>query len=324
MTDRPFVSFIIPARNEAAGIGACLDAVAGLNYDRESYEWIVVDNGSLDDTLKIAGAKGARTFLSPGGTVAGVRNFGVEKARGDLIAFIDADCVIDRDWLKNALGHLEDPAVACVGSHPEIPKKSTWVQRSWSVQSRGGAAVEEVDWLPSMNILVRKNAFTEVGGFNESLVTCEDVDLCYRLKDRRYRIVSDRAVKSVHYGEAKTPREFFLKERWRGRSNLQGLLAHGIYLRELPSLALPVLYLALIVLLPAAAVYGFLSGASLPLFTILAVLLLLPLVMALRAALRARAGSSVAALSVLYFLYAVARAVALLPGRRARVKDAAT
>jgi cellulose synthase/poly-beta-1,6-N-acetylglucosamine synthase-like glycosyltransferase len=325
MTSQPFVSFIIPALNEEDIIGRCLDAVAGLNYDRELYECIVIDNGSRDDTLKIAAARGGKTFTMSGGTISRLRNFGAQKARGDFLAFVDADCVIDRDWLENALRHFRDSTVACVGSHPGIPEPSTWVQKSWNVQSRSQASVEQVDWLPSMNILVRKNAFIEVRGFNESLMTCEDVDFCYRLKEKRYTIVSDRSIKSVHHGEAKTALEFFRKERWRGRGNLQGLLSHGIYWREVPSLALPISYLILIALLPAAVVYSYFVGLHLLLLITLGGLSLVPLVLSLRASIRARDFSRLATLMFLYQLYSVARAIAVIPTRRgSRHKDLVT
>ena len=177
-----FISFIIPARNEEEMIGTCLDAVNEMDYDSRLFESILVDNGSVDNTAKIGRLKGARVFTMPGETISALRNFGAKEAKGDFLAFIDADCVVYRDWLQNALHHFRDPEVGCVGSYPSIPEKSSWVQKAWTLQTQRKGRIKEVDWLPSMNILVRRNALEDVGGFNESLITCEDVDLCYRLK----------------------------------------------------------------------------------------------------------------------------------------------
>jgi GT2 family glycosyltransferase len=99
-----------------------------------------------------------------------------------------------------------------------------------------------------MNLFVRKKHFFEIGGFNESLETCEDVDFCYRIK-RHGKIVSDSTIGVIHYGEAATLREFAGKEIWRGRGNLRGIISHGFSLKELPSLAIPVYFGVLLPLL---------------------------------------------------------------------------
>jgi glycosyltransferase involved in cell wall biosynthesis len=321
----PLVSFVIPARNEEKIIGTCLDAIGKLACERRLWECILVDNGSADATEEIASARGARVFVVPDGTISRLRNLGAKKAKGDFLAFIDADCVIDKDWLRNALPRFQDPAVGCVGSHPDIPEECSWVQKAWNVQTRRKRCVEEVDWLPSMNMLVRKDAFVDSGGFDESLITCEDVDFCYRLKKRKYKIISDCSVRAIHFGEARTVLEFFRKERWRGQSNLRGLLLHGIYLRELPSLALPVFYLILMAFFPVAMVHSFLKGFHVPLLVNLGSLLLPPLLLSVWISLRVRDLTRFAELTLLYYVYSLARAVAVIPvQQQGRYKDLST
>jgi glycosyltransferase involved in cell wall biosynthesis len=319
-SDPPFVSFVIPAKNEEEMIGQCLGAVNNLDYDPTRYECIVVDNGSVDDTVKIARLKGAKVLTMPSGTISALRNLGARQARGDYVAFIDADCVIDKDWLKNALPHFADPTIGCVGAHPGIPQESTWVQKTWQLQNTRTAAVEEVDWLPSMNMLVKRKAFLDCGGFNESLITCEDVDFCYRLK-RDFKIISDMNIKSVHFGEAKTVAEFFCKERWRGQSNLAGLLSHGFYWQEVPSLVLPIYCLVAIALLPLT-LFQVIDGSFVPVL-INAVAVLLPsLLLALRTSLKVSNFSCYASMSCLYLVYSLARAAAMIPFKQQeRCKD---
>lgn len=306
------MSFIIPARNEERTIGACLDAVGNLNHVRASYETILMDNGSTDKTVAIATQKGATVYTVPNVTISALRNLGAQKSQAEYLAFIDADCVIETDWLRNALARFHDPAVACVGCHPNPPSVGSWVQRTWALQNRRAAGVEDVDWLPSMNIVVRKSAFVDVGGFNESLTTCEDVDFCYRLKKKGYRVLSDLSLGSVHYGEARTVREFFKKERWRGQSNLQGLWSHGFYWSELPSVLLPVAYLILLGGLPASFFY-LLKGFPAPLAINFAGILLPPTLLALRTSKRARDFGCFGKLAYLYFIYAIARTAAIMP-----------
>jgi glycosyltransferase involved in cell wall biosynthesis len=317
MMGQPFISFIIPARNEEEIIGACLDAIGKLNYDRGLYECVLVDNGSVDKTAEIARAKGATVFTAPEVTVSTLRNLGAKKSRGDFLAFIDADCVVDQDWLRRALEHFQDLTVACVGSYPSIPEHCSWVQEAWALQNRTRAnSSEEVDWLASMNILVRRNAFVDIGGFNDSLATCEDVDFCYRLRRKKYRIISDQGIKAIHYGEARTVSDFFRKERWRGQSNLQGLLSHGFYWAEIPSLLLPIFYAVILAGLPITMIY-FVRGVHIPLLLNAAFILLPSLLMSLRRSRDIHDFLRLFQLAFLYFVYSLARTAAVFSRRQA-------
>jgi len=311
MKHNPFVSFIVPTRDEEQMIGPCLDAINRIQYDPRLFECIVVDNGSVDNTTEIARVKGAKVFELPGVTISALRNFGAKEARGDFLAFIDADCVVDRDWLGNALLHFKDSKVGCVGSYPVLPEKSSWVQRAWMLQIQTGKLVEEVRWLPSMNILVKRKAFEEAEGFNESLTTCEDVDFCYRLKEKGYRIVSDKSVRSVHFGEASTLREFVSKERWRGQSNLWGVLSHGLYLEELPSVTLPIFYLVALLALPFTLIHGLAKPSYLPFLFNLGFILTPPLLLSLRTSFKVGDFSCFHKLAFLYLIYSLARTASI-------------
>jgi glycosyltransferase involved in cell wall biosynthesis len=317
------VSFIIPARNEEKIIGACLDAICQVKSHGASWECLLVDNGSIDDTVKIGAAKGARVFSMPDVTISALRNFGAGRARGEFLAFIDADCVIGEEWLTNALSSCMDPTVGCVGSHPQNPHERSWVQNAWALQNRRIRQIEDIDWLPSMNILVKREAFLSVKGFNEALKTCEDVDFCYRLRQQGYRIVSDLNVRAVHYGEAKTIAEFFRKELWRSQSNVLGLLSHGLHWPELPSILLPFYYLIFIASLPLSTAYLLTKASYLPLFGNICAIVMPPCFLAVRTSIKARKYRCLLKLAFLYLVYAAARALGTIPVMRpGRLKDA--
>jgi glycosyltransferase involved in cell wall biosynthesis len=235
------VSIIIPTLNEEKYLPLCLDSISCLDYDRELIEIIVVDNGSTDQTREIAKSYGIKVFCDDSKNVSGLRNLGASKATGSILAFVDADCIVSKDWLSNALIYAERNDVAAWGSPPIVPDDSTWVQQTWYLVRKKDQIVKTVDWLESMNLFVRKHTFNSVRGFNETLVTCEDVDFSYRLK-KYGDILSDSRIKVTHLGEAKTVRDFFKKELWRGRSNIQGIFSHGITINELPSLSIPVYF----------------------------------------------------------------------------------
>ena len=309
----PFVSFVIPTRNEEKMIGPCLGAIRGLNYDARLYDVIVVDNGSIDGTVEVARQSGTKIIETSNATISTLRNIGAREAKGGFLAFIDADCVLDKYWLGKALLHFADPVVACVGSYTTIPEGSSWVQRAWASQNKNNKFVEEVDWLPSRSILVEARAFEAVRGFNETLITCEDVDFCYRLKKSNYKIISDHGLKSVHLGEARTLSDFFRKERWRGRSNFRGIFSHGFYLEEIPSLLLPVFYLIAILAVPILYIYSFVRGAYVPVAVDFGCVITPALLLALRRTIRTREFGWLGHLIVLYLVSLLARATAMLP-----------
>ena len=94
---------------------------------------------------------------------------------------------------------------------------------------------------------VRRRAFVEVGGFDETLTTCEDVDLCNRLRRAGWELLSDSRLYSVHLGDPKTLREVFLGELWRGQDNLKVSLRGPIVWSDLSGIVLPILSLGLVI-----------------------------------------------------------------------------
>lgn len=245
-------SIVIPAKNEERNLGRCLDSLLQVEWDPREFEIMVVDNGSSDRTPQIAREKGVQVFVKPALTIAGLRNFGAREASGEIVAFIDADCTVERNWLAEAARYLEEPGVACFGSPPRVPGDATWVQSAWYLVRRK-EAVGETDWLESMNMFVRREAFLSCGGFDEALVTCEDYDLSLRIKEAGL-LVNDSRIVATHYGEAATLGHFFRKERWRGKSNFSGFFRHGLVLKELPSLLAPTLHCLLAAALLAVPV----------------------------------------------------------------------
>jgi glycosyltransferase involved in cell wall biosynthesis len=258
-------SIIIPAKNEEANIGRCLDSILCMEWDRDDFEIIVVDNGSIDRTTAIALAKGVRLYKKPGCTISALRNFGATVAGGEILAFIDADCTVAADWLRNASFYLSSEEVAGFGSPPLVPENATWVQRSWFQIRKKKDLIGEADWLESMNFFVRKQAFETVGGFNEELVTCEDYDFSLRLKTLG-RVMSDGRLVVVHHGEAASIADFLRKEYWRGTSNLKGIMSHGISPKELPSVIFPLAYCLFVILFIAILFMGLLLAWQTPLF----------------------------------------------------------
>jgi hypothetical protein len=235
-------------------------------------------------------------------------------AHGDYLAFVDADMELTPDWLQNGLRVFTDQQVVVSGCFPDIPKDATWVQRSWSIHRRGRLSESKltpVGWLGSANLIVRRDAFLAIGGFNEHLKTTEDVDLCYRL-GQYGTILHNPAMEAVHWGEDPDLKTFWRKEVWRGIGNLRGVLSHGLRWDEVPSLGYP-LYVLCCALLTVLGIFVDLWYRHILLVPLSLTLLGLPaLLLALNTARLAKQPMSVLKLFLLYFIYGCARGYAVV------------
>ncbi|WP_183359081.1 glycosyltransferase [Geomonas limicola] len=315
----PFVSVVIPVKNEEMYISACLSAVMKQDYVGD-FEVLVVDNGSSDRTVPIvedyfSSFDRGRVIFKPEGTIASVRNAGWHHARGEVLAFLDGDSVPEPSWLREGVALLgAAPDISCVGFSAAPPLASdTWVEKAWFPISSTGKhrGTVEVRWLSSFNMLVRRDFFEAVQGFDENLVTCEDADLGTRLSEFSRLLLSD-CCHVRHLGTVKTVSSFVRKEFWRGKNSLTSFLKNGCKLAELPSVLIPVVYLVLSVFLIMQVIiyWGFHAANSRVFLPVLLFLIVLPLLMVLRKGVRG--GALVCQIWLLFTAYLVSRGVAIV------------
>jgi len=194
------VSVVVPAYNAERTLGACLEALT--RQVRPADEVVVVDNGSTDGTAAVAHRfsgrlPGLRVVVEPRAGEAAARNRGLEEARGDVIAFTDADCVPREDWLDQAVRTLGAwPECAAVAGEVAGYRPGRLVEKYLSVAAfptpTGPCVVEGLRFPPptfyTANFVVRRAALARVGPFDESLTVGLDVDLCVRLLRAGFRI----------------------------------------------------------------------------------------------------------------------------------------
>ena len=252
------ISFIVPVRNDAVRLGKCLEAIRRSDCGPLRVEIVVTDNGSIDQSPDVAHSAGAEVLNLPGCRVTALRNIGAGKAKADVLAFCDADNLIGPSWVGVALSLLEDSRVAAVGAPCTPPDPGTWVQRAYDGLRDHSPGTRSTRWLGAGNMAVRRTAFEEAGGFDESLDTCEDVDLCNRLRAAGWRVLTDSRLSNVHLGDPETLGEVFWGELWRGRDNLKVSLREKLSLGDLPSVAIPVVTLGLL----GAAIVGLLTAPA--------------------------------------------------------------
>ena len=249
------ISFVIAVRDDARRLERCLGSIALGIADGLAAEIIVADNGSIDDSPAVARRAGARVLVLPGFTIAELRNRGAAEASGDALAFVDADHEIAQTWIRDGLDALSGDRVGAAGALYTAPRDGTWVQRLYGGLRGTTTGRGDATWLGSGNLIVRREAFEAVGGFDASLAACEDVDFCRRLRGAGWRIIADERLVSVHHGDPATLGALFRAERWRGRDNLRVSLRRPVTLGDLPSAVIPIaeLLLALTAIVGLAA-----------------------------------------------------------------------
>ena len=310
----PRVSFIIPVLNGEKDIGRCLASINNQQFPPKEVEVIVMDNGSTDRTQQIVADFGVTLRVIPGVNVAELRNQGAIIARGKSLAFIDADVELMPHWLLNGLAVFKRQGVVLTGCFPRVPAPATWVQQIWDLHQQGGqldGSPRPVAWLPSMNILLRRDKFLEIGGFNPQLVTAEDVDLCYRL-GQHGEILCNPTLEAIHWGEARDLKNFWRKEVWRGTSNLRGFFAHGFRWDEVPSVCFPLYILCGVLFLVTGCVFDFVQEQFWWTPLLFSLLILPSLFLAVRTVMRTGFLYSFFQLVLIYFVYGAARAYSII------------
>lgn len=195
----PSVSVVIPVMDRAGELRRCLESLRAVRYPTDRLEILVVDDGSADASREVALAHGAAVIASGGRGrgPAAARNRGAATARGELLAFIDSDCIASETWLVDLATRFEDPEISAVGGRVDGLHASSLLDRYEAEMSslylgprdRTGQGGNDTFYLPSCNLLVRRRAFEAAGGFQEALQIGEDVDLTWRLRDLGGRIV---------------------------------------------------------------------------------------------------------------------------------------
>jgi mycofactocin glycosyltransferase len=189
----PSVTVIIPTLDRADDLEECLAAMAGLDYPGERLEVIVVDDGSAapDAVARVAAARGARLLVNDRNRGASYsRNRAARETRGEILAFVDSDCVPGRSWLRDLTPYFAWERVGAVGGRTLGYYHESLLDRYEEVSSPLDmgrhlmlrAQGPDTFYVPTCNLLVRSSTYAGLGGLREDLHVGEDVDLCWRLR----------------------------------------------------------------------------------------------------------------------------------------------
>lgn len=203
-TPPPLVSVLISTKDNESTLGECLDSLARQTH--ESFEVVVVSDGSADATLEIArefarARPNVRVFaLEPGRGVAGARNLAMDRAAGEIFAFLDGDAFAEPGWLVNlVLPFREQAGVGCTGGPDVVPADDPLVSRcvGYSMHSLIGSGglrrgrPRLARYAPAgCNMAVAREVVERVGSFDESILPRgEEKELIERLGKAGVRVV---------------------------------------------------------------------------------------------------------------------------------------
>lgn len=211
------VSIVVPVLNGAATIGDALTALLNQRGAPRGTELIVVDNGSADGTPEIVRRHNAILLFEPRRGASAARNRGLTHAQGEVVAFVDADTLPTRRWLAELVAPFADPGVLVVGGRnldymPRTPAQRFMAQMG-TFKLEYNLARRVFPFIGSCNIAVRRGAALEINGWDETLVTAEDLDFCVRLV-RRFACPLLRAPNAVLFNRHRSTDDALWRQAW--------------------------------------------------------------------------------------------------------------
>ncbi|AKB24197.1 glycosyl transferase, family 2 [Methanosarcina sp. MTP4] len=201
------ISVIIPVYNDFSGLKDTLKSLIAQKYPSNQFEIIVADNGSSDSTCDVA-----REFMEKcpetvklvvENTIQSsyaARNKGIQIAKGSLIAFVDADMTVERDWLSRINASMHKNLADYLGCNVEIYSESESICALYNKMA--GFPVEEyVDkrhFAPTCCLVVRRNVFDEVGFFDPKLISSGDYEFGNRVYSSGRKLYYDPSIIMKH------------------------------------------------------------------------------------------------------------------------------
>ena len=181
----PCVTVIVPVRNGARVIGACLDALLAQDYPGPPPELIVVDNGSTDATAALVASLGSpvRLLREPQPGASSARNTGIGAASHEFSAFTDADCVPRPDWLKAlVVATLADPGASFVGGRIAalLPTTDIGLFAECIFDHRSAILDCQPPYVITANLMVRRQYLLRIGLFDPAYPRGQDTELAWR------------------------------------------------------------------------------------------------------------------------------------------------
>lgn len=214
----PKISIIVPNYNDASRISECIRSLLALNYPKEKLEIIIVDNGSTDNSLQSIKAFPVKLLIEKDvkGSYA-ARNLGVKNAGGEILAFTDSDCVVNKYWLCNAIKYFAAEDVGGVAGEIRGGKPKTLVEE---YQLFAGALDQSRyfnhpyhPFAVTANVCYKKIVFDKIGLFETHWVSGGDADFAWRMQIHGNMKLMYAADCVVYHHHRSSPKGLYLQSK---------------------------------------------------------------------------------------------------------------
>lgn len=188
-------SVVIPVYNRKEEIKRCVNSLLNQNYPPEDYEIIIIDDGSKEDLSFLKGER-VKYFKQKNQGPAIARNLGIKKSQGEIILFIDSDCVAGENWITEIVKEFKNN-IGCVGGRT-IEQKNKGIF-NLLINTKN---IQDKAYFPTNNVGYLKKALEKVKGFNSLFDRpgTEDVELCLNIQKEGYdKIQNNQAIVYHHH-----------------------------------------------------------------------------------------------------------------------------
>ena len=216
----PRVSVIVPAYNEEDTIARTIKSLLNLDYPKDKLEIIVVDDGSTDDTYKIAERfKGIELFNKENEGKGIALNFALKICKGEFVGALDADSFVEKNSLRNMVGFFEDEEVMAVTPSLKVYQPKRLLEKVQQIEYLIGvflrkifAFLRAIHVTPGPFTIYRKKFFDKYGGYATDNIT-EDIEIALRIQSKKFKI--ENSVDANVYTVAPYNFNVLLKQRLR-------------------------------------------------------------------------------------------------------------
>ncbi len=219
----PFVCIIVPCYNEEETVGKTIDSLLALDYPREKLDIIVVDDGSKDNTYKVAKKyekKGVRVFRKPNGGKYTALNLGLSKTNAEFVGALDADSFVHPKALKRIIAYFDKPEIMAVTPSIKVYDPKSFVQKIQLIEYSLGiffrkmyAFIGSIHVTPGPFSIYRKKFFDTYGPYKKAYLT-EDIEVALRMQSHNY-IIENAVNAYVYTVSPKSFKELYnQRKRW--------------------------------------------------------------------------------------------------------------
>jgi cellulose synthase/poly-beta-1,6-N-acetylglucosamine synthase-like glycosyltransferase len=206
---------IVPVRDGEPTIAGCLDAILATDFPAAHREILVVDNGSSDGTATLIQSRPVRYLREPKRGVSNARNRGIAESTGEILAFVDADCLVEPQWLTELIRPFEDPQVGSVaGDLQHVPAKTAAERQAARLLGNWQrfAFNSNPAYPITANAAYRRDVLERIGTFDPHMTRAQDVELGLRFQERSGRRLAYAEAATARHRNRTTQRGFFRQQ----------------------------------------------------------------------------------------------------------------